>query len=286
MNSSTKTKTYFISFTIDPSWTDWIEEVCLDLSPVIIRENNTYTFQFYSNDKEQMDHTYNMLLSRLGGHTLDITEINYSSLAPEDWQDKWKSFFTSQAITDELLVKPVWEKDYTKKFPYIIEIDPGMAFGTGMHFTTQYCLKELLARKSYPCDLIDLGTGSGILSVLASMLNFNPITAIDIDPIAIQSSKKTASLNNTSNINFFVMDLSNLKLKPAQLVLANILGPILCRFASQINDCLLPDGELILSGIWGMDQLNEIKEIYLKNFSIINEEDKDNWFGISLKKQS
>lgn len=177
-----------------------------------------------------------------------------STVNAEDWSSSWKVHFKPLRVGKHLLIVPTWEEIPELPGDLVIRIDPGMAFGTGGHETTRLCLELLESiMENGPLlkvpSLLDLGTGSGILAMAASLLGAGRILALDIDPDAIEVARDNLMLNQMSElIECGTAPLEALTEK-FDIILANILAEELVRLAPYLTACLLPGGALILSGI-------------------------------------
>jgi len=173
----------------------------------------------------------------------------------EDWANNWKVHFKPVRIGERLVIKPTWEEYQTLPGDLIIQIDPGMAFGTGAHPTTRMCL-ESLERICFnecggklPDSVLDVGTGSGVLSIAAALMGASRITAVDIDPEAIRVTLENLELNGVGHmVAASTTDLGALDGEYG-VVVANILAEELVRLSSQLTAKVAPGGWLILSGI-------------------------------------
>jgi ribosomal protein L11 methyltransferase len=183
-----------------------------------------------------------------------------NQVCQEDWATSWKQYFHPSPVGRRLLLKPSWEELDSKEERIIIEIDPGMAFGTGTHATTRLCLETLErildhvppfenALPDHPPTILDVGTGSGVLAIAARKLGSGRIAALDIDPEAVQ-----VALDNLHNNNIFDdIEISTTPLDQISgsfsIVLANILAEDLIRMAPSLSSKLMTGGFMILSGI-------------------------------------
>jgi ribosomal protein L11 methyltransferase len=173
----------------------------------------------------------------------------------EDWANNWKVHFKPVRIGQRLVIKPTWEEYEKQPGDLVIEIDPGMAFGTGAHPTTRMCL-ESMERICFnenggkiPGPVLDVGTGSGVLSIAAALMGADSITAVDIDPEAVRVTQENLELNGVEKVvAASTTDLRDLK-EQYQVVVANILAEELVRLSAQLTAKVLPGGWLILSGI-------------------------------------
>jgi ribosomal protein L11 methyltransferase len=211
----------------------------------------------------------------------------------EDWGKAWKSFFTSFQITPKLTIKPSWEK--TKKQSqedngeHIIEMDPGLAFGTGHHASTQMALlllEELYQSRTMKLEkVLDVGTGSGILAMGCGLFGAINVLAIDNDPDAVETAKGNIIRNRLEDI-ITVSDQDIASIESGfNLIVANIIHDTLAEMAKLLTGLLAPKGYLILSGILKGDQENSIREIYTgQGLSFIEIMTKDEWAALQFQK--
>jgi len=174
-----------------------------------------------------------------------------TSVAPADWAESWKRFFHVEKISDRVVVRPSWETYTAQPGERVITLDPGLSFGTGKHATTQACLRFLdrLAAEDVRRSVLDMGCGSGILAIGAKLLGFGDVRGFDNDPDCMRVSEENAALNGVS-IPFALDDLAHAH-PPADIVVANILAPVLIQFAPQVAASLaaVPRARLVVSGI-------------------------------------
>jgi ribosomal protein L11 methyltransferase len=191
-------------------------------------------------------------------------EIKVRTFPDEDWTLSYRLHFKTTVISPRLAVVPIWEEFNPAPGQKALRMDPGMAFGTGNHATTRACL-EYIAESSPVSSFLDVGCGSGILAVAARLLGCDEVRGFDLDADAVRVAGETAAANGVE-IPFFRGDLSgimpgNPEIPPADFVAANVLGPVLIRFADRIACLVKPGGRIILSGI--LDELYpEVKATY------------------------
>lgn len=211
--------------------------------------------------------------------------VNIRSVDDEDWANNWKKYYKPFNITDTIVIKPTWEIYEEKTNEKIILLDPGMAFGTGTHETTRLCVEfiEKYMKKNY--NVADIGCGSGILSIAASLLGASEVKAVDVDHIAVRVTKENVKLNNLSNISAKTGSLKSLGSVKFDLIAANIIADVLIDISDGVGEYLKDNGLLILSGII-LSRKNEVLECYKKlGFSLVDEKNMGEWVAYTLKWQ-
>lgn len=184
---------------------------------------------------------------------LAVPEIHQRSLDEEDWASSWKQYWQSQAIGDRFLINPAWlPTPDTERM--ILCLDPGMAFGTGNHQTTQLCLEALEDQVNRESVIADIGCGSGILSIAALLLGASQVYAVDVDPLAVQSTKSNRQLNNINPERLIVDQgsverLVSLISAPVDGIVCNILAEVIIKLIPQWNAIAHASTWGILSGI-------------------------------------
>lgn len=223
--------------------------------------------------------------------TYDINIGNYSihlsDVKAEDWETSWQKYYHSVQISDQLKIVPIWEKDENlqEKNKKIIYLDPGMAFGTGTHPTTKL---SLLALEDYlhPEDtVIDVGCGSGVLSIASCLLGAKSVLALDIDPLAVRSAKINRSLNYLEDCMTVKQNdlLKNIPLQ-ANVIVANILMNVILPLVDQAWHCLRENGIFIATGILNEQQEKVISALEQRGFHMIEAKTSDPWVCLIAKK--
>ncbi len=211
--------------------------------------------------------------------------ISYRRMEENDWAESWKAFFWPESITAHITVKPTW-REYTAKLNEIIlEIDPGMAFGTGTHPTTALCIGLMEKYVSKGGHFLDIGTGSGILMIAAAKLGAGKLVGIDNDALAVDIATSNLKQNHISRSRFDVKvgDLVEGVEGMFDLVVANILsGPIL-RLLDYIGQYMTPNAVFICSGIYQDNQDVVVAKMLSKGLRPIKTQVKDEWVAIACK---
>ena len=188
-------------------------------------------------------------LSLMKDPALGTLSISMQGVKEEDWSENWKQYYKPFRLGDHMVVKPTWEPWDTQEGDLIIEIDPGMAFGTGTHETTAMCV-GLIEKYYQGGTLLDVGTGSGILAIAAARLGAAGIVAVDIDPDAVRVAKENVAHNGlTGAIDVRKGDLLQGLSQQFDFAVANILAPVICMLAAPLKKHLTENGRFICSGI-------------------------------------
>jgi len=195
-----------------------------------------------------------LLLSR----SAPISEPRIRVLEPEDWAESWKAFFTPQHIGRRTVIVPTWDQYDPGPGEAIIHLDPGMAFGTGLHASTRLCLTAIERHLQPGARVLDVGTGSGILSIAAALQGASTVDAVDIDPVSVRVAGDNAALNGVDDrvhVSLGTLGGSGHQTVPRHtktgydLVLANILAEVIIDLAPSLATAMRPDGLLVASGI-------------------------------------
>ena len=192
----------------------------------------------------------NMIAGMDMGLDFGTLAIDQERVKDEDWAEEWKKYYKPFRIGTHLVVKPTWEAYTAQPDDIVIELDPGMAFGTGTHETTNMCMQLLEKHLKDGMRVMDVGTGSGILAIAAAKLGANNILAIDIDPDAVKVAIENVALNGAEEqVRVVVGDLCKSEAMPCELAVANIVADAICMLAGPMTRHLEKDGLLICSGI-------------------------------------
>ena len=225
------------------------------------------------------------LRGMLENFPMENTEISFEAVPQEDkdWNEEWeKNFFQPIVIGDRCCIHSTFHKD-TPKTEYEILINPQMAFGTGHHETTSSIISELLDADLKDKSVLDMGCGTSILAILASMRGANPVTAIDIDDWCVNNSKDNIILNQINNITVELGDASLLKgRKPFDVIIANINRNILLADMPQYAACMHAGSELYMSGFYVQDIPVIREKAENLGMKFIHYREKNNWAAVKF----
>lgn len=219
---------------------------------------------------------------------LGVNKVTISEVHEEEWATAWKKYYHPVKISERFTIVPTWEEySPVNSDELIIELDPGMAFGTGTHPTTVMCIQALERTVKAGDHVIDVGTGSGVLSIAAAMLGAGQIRAFDLDEVAVRSARLNIKLNKVSevvtvaqnNLLDGVLDLS------ADVVVANILAEVILRFTEDVARVIKPGGYFIASGII-QPKKDQVKEDLIQvGFDIEESILMEDWVALIAKKK-
>jgi ribosomal protein L11 methyltransferase len=216
-------------------------------------------------------------------------QVELKLVREEDWSRQWQKLFSTCRIGSRLVIKPSWEQYAPRGNDVVIEMDPGMAFGTGTHPTTRMCLErvEALVGRSDPAirSMLDVGTGSGIVSIAAAKLGVERIVAIDIDPTALSCARKNAGINRVTHR----VAVGDERLEEIgeqfDLIIANILSEILLKLRRDLLKRLSARGILVLSGILAQDAHKLENAFSSKKYRLLDSVLQGEWACLVLQKQ-
>lgn len=219
----------------------------------------------------------------LGKNVVSISEVN-----EEEWATAWKKYYNPVKISERFTIVPTWE-DYipVSSDELIIELDPGMAFGTGTHPTTVMCI-QALERTVTPGDLVvDVGTGSGVLSIAAALLDAKRIQSLDLDEVAVQSAKQNVEINNVQDkVSVSQGNLLDGVNEQADIVVANILAEVIMRFTDDVAKVVKPGGYFIASGIIQTKKQDVKEAIIASGFTVEETILMEDWVAIIAKRNA
>lgn len=217
---------------------------------------------------------------------IDVGEaiVELSQVDEEDWANEWKNYYKPTKIGEKIVVKPTWEEYEANDTDLIIELDPGMAFGTGTHETTSMCIRELEKYVKPESKVFDIGCGSGILGIAAAKLGAKEVLAVDLDEVAVKVSKENIELNKVeANVTALHGNLMEVVKDKADIVVANIIADIIKLLAKDIKNFMKDDAVFISSGIIHA-KVDEVKEALVENgLEIVHVESLGEWNAIVSK---
>ena len=274
------------------------EQMFVDILPEGPEDDGVAYISFYlepEDDQAEMLRKVQEGLDEIRSWGVDVGEatITASETEDKDWINNWKEFF-HQFYVDDILIKPSWEEvSPTDRDKLLIQIDPGTAFGTGMHETTQLCIRQLRKYLTPETVLLDVGTGSGILSIISLKLGAKHAVGTDLDPCALEAVKENMEVNGIDPATFEMMIGNIITEKEVQdrvgygcydIVVANILAEVLVPLTPVILAQLKPGGIYITSGI--IDDKEELVVQTVKDcgLTVLEVAHQGEWVSVTARK--
>jgi len=202
----------------------------------------------------------------------------------EDWANAWRKYYKPFRLSERIIVKPSWEDFDSGDKDIVIELDPGMAFGTGTHETTKMC--AVFVDKYIKKDdvVMDIGCGTGILSIVAAKLGASEVVAVDIDEVAVKVTKENCRINGTDSVvNAFKGAINDIKEMKADLIVANIIADVIIDIAKDLPEYIKSDGLFITSGIIKERKQQVIEEYEKNGFYLVESMETGEWVAMVFK---
>lgn len=219
-------------------------------------------------------------------------ETEVDSMNTEDWANNWKKYYHTMEIGEKLLIKPMWEEVKEPTDRIVFNINPGMSFGTGSHETTRLCIEALEKYVNKGDKMLDLGCGSGILSIISLMLGADEAVAVDIDPNAVDTALENAGMNDIDISKYHVFSgnvvtdadiQEQISKNKYEVVAANIVADVIIGLAPKAREYMKEGGVFITSGIIS-DREDEVREALIENgFEIVSSRRLKDWVSIVCK---
>ncbi|CAM3944961.1 50S ribosomal protein L11 methyltransferase [Lederbergia lenta] len=218
----------------------------------------------------------------IGNNRVTTAEVN-----EEDWATAWKKYYNPVKISETFTIVPTWEEYVpSTKEELIIELDPGMAFGTGTHPTTVMCIQALERTVKKDDFVVDVGTGSGVLSIAAALLGASNVTALDLDEVAVKSAQENVELNRLAErITVKKSDLLHGLDEQADVVVANILAEVIMKLTKDAAKTVKKNGYFITSGIIQQKKLEVREAIVVAGFEVEETLVMEDWVAFIARRK-
>lgn len=201
----------------------------------------------------------------------------------EDWANNWKKYYKPTRVGSKVVVVPIWEEYEKKDEDVVVRLDPGMAFGTGTHETTRMCIKQLEKYVGANTRIFDIGTGSGILSIVSAKLGAAHATGVDMDPVAVRSACENIKYNDVQNIDIIEGNLMDVIKGKADIVVANIIADIIIPLTDEVKNFLERGGIFISSGILRDRKDEVVSKLQNSGFEIESVNEDGEWVCVSAR---
>lgn len=251
------------------------------------KDRNKATIHIYISPEESPAEAVAFLSERYNAEGIKH-EIDLSVCRNQDWENNWKEYFKPMPVGKKLLIRPVWDNDYDPQGRTVLDIEPGLAFGSGGHDTTRLCLETLENHITPDTELLDIGCGSGILGIAGLLLGARSTTGVDIDELAVKTARENGEMNGFTEPKYTVFQ-GNLTDKVSgkyDVVVANIVADIIVMFTKDVGRFLKDDGIYITSGIIDTREQDVLDAFKKYGFEVVGRHESCGWlcFETRLKK--
>ncbi|OON92078.1 MAG: ribosomal protein L11 methyltransferase [Epulopiscium sp. Nele67-Bin001] len=256
-------------------WYDLIDENLLDVDMDVVTVKAYFAKginveEYVSKIENQISHISQFL--DVGTRKISVVEI-----PKEKWMDEWKKYYNVFRIGERIVIKPSWIEYETKDNDIVIEMDPGMAFGTGTHETTAMCVE--LVEENLKETVLDIGTGSGILGIVAAKLGASKVIGVDIDPMAVKVANENIKINNVDMV-AVEGDLLDVVTDKCELVVSNIIADIIILLATKVKSVIANGGIWIASGIINTRRDDVVEALIHSGWNIVKIVEQNEWLAI------
>lgn len=269
----------YSDFTLNGMYGDLVDDAILNA------DKNTVKVSLFVPEEKNLGEYRSYITERLAALGVTAT-IECEGMNEEDWSESWKQYYKPIPL-GKVTIVPAWESYEAKEGEVVIKMDPGMAFGTGTHETTRLVMRIMQDEIKGGERVLDVGTGSGILSICASKLGAASCNAYDIDPVAVKVAKENAERDGCTNITVGVSDLLrgvDLSGGKYDFCVANIVADIIIRMMPDIGAYLKDGAPLILSGIIS-ERADDVRASVAANgFTLVREERENDWLALMVRK--
>ena len=246
---------------------------------IIIGDDGQVELTAYISDEEDVSELVKSL--KLSLKSMDILDFKLEEIEDKDWGENWKKHYKPVEVGDRIVIKPSWEDYDNSQGRILIELDPGMAFGTGTHETTSLCLRGLESYLKPGFTVFDIGCGSGILSIAAAKLGASRVLGVDIDPLSVKTSLENIEINKVEDcVSIREGDLLDNVEGKADLVVSNILADIIISMLDDLKGHMSKNGLFISSGIINVKEESVRKSLEEKGFEILDSIHDGEWVMI------
>lgn len=266
----------------DPASWDYVEDELL----ATLGEDTRIKGYFSELDyKDEMKDELSRRIAELEGFGLDAGKMTISLLKvdEEDWANAWKKYYKPVRVGERLVIKPSWEEYIAEPQDLVIELDPGMAFGTGTHETTTMCMKLIESYVKPGMDVFDVGCGSGVLGIAAAKFGAEKVICVDIDAVACKVANENAAINKVENlVEVRCGNLLDVVKGKADVVIANIIADIIIAFSDDVEKFMNEDAVFISSGIIKDRKDDVLAKFQEKNFKVLQLLEEGEWCAIAV----
>ena len=249
---------------------------------LLARDRSIAKIHIYIDPEDNIDEAVSFLKERLSAAGIEYS-IDLSKVQEDDWLNNWRKFFKPMPVGERLLINPSWYTDTDPQGRAVLNIDPGLAFGTGKHETTRLCLEAIERRLKKGDSVLDVGCGSGILGIAAVLLGADSAFGVDIDALAVRTANENAEVNGVGGrFTAIAGDLVDKVEGKFDLVVANIVADAIIALSASVKSFMKPDSLYIVSGIIDT-RADDVRMAVRDSFEIVEENTQGGWYCFVLK---
>lgn len=238
----------------------------------------------YIDPEDNIDEAVSFLKERLNAADIDYT-IDLSNVREDDWLNNWRKYFKPMPVGERLLINPSWYTDTDPEGRAVLNIDPGLAFGTGKHETTRLCMEALERYVNKGSKVLDVGCGSGILGIAAVLLGADSAFGVDIDETAVRTANDNARINGVGDsFTAIAGDLVDKVTEKYDIVVANIVADAIIALSASVPRFMTDDAVYIVSGIIDA-RADDVKNAVKDSFDIVEENTLGGWYCFVLRQK-
>lgn len=268
-----------------------LEEEAMEIAKIdlideelLAKDRSIGIVHIYISPEENPQEAVSFIKERLEAEGIEYS-IELANCAREDWENNWKQYFKPINVGNKLIIRPIWVDDYDAGDRKVLNLEPGIAFGTGTHETTRLCLEALENYITPDTHMLDVGCGSGILSVAGMLLGAKDVTGVDIDKLAVKVAIENGKLNGFGypEYNMIVGNLIDRVSGKYSVVTANIVADAIIMLTPDVKKFLSEDAVYIVSGIIDIREDEVLSCLSENGFTIINRRSENGWVCLECK---
>ena len=268
-----------------------LEEEAMEIAKIdlideelLAKDRSKGIVHIYISPEENPQEAVSFIKERLESEGIEY-EIELANCAREDWENNWKQYFKPINVGNRLIIRPIWVDDYDAGDRKVLNLEPGIAFGTGTHETTRLCLEALENYITDDTHMLDVGCGSGILSVAGMLLGAKDVTGVDIDKLAVKVAIENGKLNGFQypEYNMIVGNLIDRVSGKYSVVTANIVADAIIMLTPDVKSFLADDAIYIVSGIIDIREDEVLACLAENGFTIVNRRSENGWVCLECK---
>ena len=251
---------------------------------LLAKDRTKGVVHIYISPEENPAEAVSFLTERLTDEGI-ANEIDESVCRNADWENNWKKYFKPMPVGEKLLIRPIWEQEYDAGERAVLHLEPGLAFGSGTHDTTRLCLETLEKYAAPGKSVLDIGCGSGILSVACLLLGADSALGVDIDALAVKTAKENGKTNGFSEPRFTVLQGSTTDKVTGKydIIAANIVADIIINLCKDVKNYMNPDAVFITSGIIEPREDDVLRAFGENGLEVIARHESGGWLCFEAK---